>query len=220
MKKLFTMVAMAFMAVCVNAQSITWSEKISAGSVPGSFSSADGGLVLTITADAEGKMAVDGNSQYFGDATNYVNYKFRFKTGATSGEKSGLKLTVPSDGTLKIAVRSASSSATDRNLVLTQTEEIYNQVVKDEDAVKATIEGKEKSVFPIITVDVKAGDIDIAYPKGSLNFYAFEFTPASNPGTAIESVKASVENNGKAYNVGGRVASKGLVIKNGKKYVK
>ena len=77
MKKLFTMVAMAFMAVCVNAQSITWSEAVSAGSVPASFSSADEKLVLTITADTENKMAIDKNSQYFGDADNYVNLKTR-----------------------------------------------------------------------------------------------------------------------------------------------
>ena len=38
--------------------------------------------------------------------------------------------------------------------------------------------------------------------------------------TAIESVKASVDNNGKAYNLGGRVATKGLLIHNGKKIIK
>lgn len=38
--------------------------------------------------------------------------------------------------------------------------------------------------------------------------------------TAIESVKASVDNNGKAYNLGGRVATKGLLIQNGKKIIK
>ena len=38
--------------------------------------------------------------------------------------------------------------------------------------------------------------------------------------TAIESVKASVDNNGKAYNLGGCVATKGLLIQNGKKIIK
>ena len=220
MKKLFTLVAMAFIAVCVNAQSITWGEndKCDKGAAKESYS--NGNLVLTCTDTDNAKHEVDGNSAYFGTADNYVQYKFRFKTGGKSDSKNGLKLTVPSDGTLKIAVRSASGSATDRNLVLTQTEEIYNKVVKDEDAVTTTIEDQEKKVFPIVTVDVKAGDIEIAYPSGSLNFYAFEFTPASNPGTAIVSVKASVDNNAKAYNVGGRVATNGLVIKNGKKYIK
>lgn len=38
--------------------------------------------------------------------------------------------------------------------------------------------------------------------------------------TAIQNVNAAVEGNGKAYNLGGRVATKGLLIQNGKKVIK
>lgn len=38
--------------------------------------------------------------------------------------------------------------------------------------------------------------------------------------TAIQNVNAAVESNGKAYNLGGRVATKGLLIQNGKKVIK
>lgn len=221
MKKLFTLVAMAFMAVCVNAQSITWSEadKCDKGAAQESYS--NGELVLTCIDTAKEKHQVEKNGAYFGTADNFVQYKYRFKTNGKSNSKNGLKLTVPSAGELKIAVRTATSSDETRTLILTQNEkEIYNDYLKDSNSEKGTIEGEEKTIFHYITVNVAAGDIAITYPINAINFYAFEFTPASNPGTAIESVKASVENNVKTYNVGGRVATKGLVIKNGKKYVK
>ena len=178
-------------------------------------------MVLTCTDTDNAKHQVEKNSAYFGTADNYVQYNYRFKTGGKSGSKNNLKLTVPADGELKIAVRSASASDETRTLILTQNEtEIYKDFIKDSNSEKVTIEDAEKAVYHYITVNVKKGDINITYPVNGINFYAFEFTPASNSETAIESVKVSVDNNAKAYNVGGRVAAKGLVIKNGKKYVK
>ena len=221
MKKLFTMVAMAFMAVCVNAQTISWSKDDACDKGAAKESYSNGGLVLTCTDTKNEKHQVEANDAYFGTADNYVKYEYRFKTNGKSDSKNNLKLTVPSAGELKIAVRTATSSDETRTLILTQNEtEIYNDVLKDSNSEKVSINEKETKIFHYITVNVEAGDIEITYPVNAINFYAFIFTQASNPETAIESVKASVENNGKTYNVGGRVASKGLVIKNGKKYVK
>ena len=220
MKKIFTLIAVAAMALSANAQSvITFGDKDALVSMAESFKSGD--LTIAIT-DTDGKFAIDANSQYFGDAENYVNYGARLKTGGKSSSKNFITATVAKDGKLTIAVRSASGSATDRNLVATQSgTELYNKVVKDEDAVKATIDEEEKNVFPLITIDVKAGDIELTYPNGSLNFYAFSFV-AEGEVDAINNVKVAENANAPMYNLAGQQVGKnykGVVIQNGVKRI-
>ncbi len=213
MKKFFTLIAVAAMALTANAQKIVFD------ATAGKQASYEvDGFKMTYV-DQDGKAAVDANSQYFGTADAYENFTARFKTGAKSGAKSNITLTCPKAGTLKVYARSASGSATDRNLILTQGEtELYNKVVKDEDAVKVTIEEVEKNVFPVISVEVAAGDVAVTYPTGSLNFYAFELISGT---TGIETVKAA-EAEGVKYNMAGQKVGadyKGVVIMNGKKMV-
>ena len=181
------------------------------------------GFKLTYT-DTDGKIAVDENSQYFGTATEYVNYTSRLKTGGKSGSKLSLTLTIPSAGTLKIAVRSASSSATDRNLVLTQSgTEIFKKIIKENEATDyetVTIDEASKKVFPFVTVPVEAGTVEVTFPEGALNFYAFELLTSSGIQQTIAPVKV-IENN-VIYNLAGQKVNesyKGIVIKNGKKYI-
>lgn len=117
---------------------------------------------------------------------------------------------------MKIAVRTATSSDETRTLVLTQNgTEIYKDFVKDTNKETVTIEGKEKSIYHYVTVDVEKGDIDIAYPVDAINFYAFILTNPSGVSTLkAENVKTA------SYNLGGqqvKANAKGLVIKNGKK---
>ena len=80
---------------------------------------------------------------------------------------------------------------------------------------------KDTKVFPVISVPVKQGDVAIKYPVNSVNFYGFELVKTS---TGISSVNTAVaKKNGKTYNMAGQEVSssaKGLIIKNGKKYVK
>lgn len=80
---------------------------------------------------------------------------------------------------------------------------------------------KSTKVFPVISVPVKQGDVAITYPVNSVNFYGFELVKTS---TGISSVNAAAaKKNGKTYNMAGQEVSssaKGLIIKNGKKYVK
>ena len=215
MKKIFTLIAVAAMALSANAQKIVFDAN------EGLKTSYEvDGLKLEYV-DTDSKMAVDANSQFFGTAASYENFKARFKTGAKSGAKSGITLTIPAAGTLKIAVRSASSSAEDRNLVLTQNETtLFDKVIKENEATDyetATIEEESKKVFPIQSVEVAAGTIEVTYPKGSLNFYCFELVSSS---TAIQTVKAAQANDGAVFNLAGQKVGndfKGIVIKNGKK---
>ena len=216
MKKIFTLIAMAVMAVSVNAQTISWGENDACDKGAAAESYAAGELVLTCTDTAKEKHQVEKNSAYFGTADNYVQYSYRFKTGGKSNSKNGLKLSVPAAGTLKIAVRSASSSDETRTLILTQNgTEIYNDFVKDSNSEKVTIEEEEKTVYHYVTVDVEKGDIDITYPVNGINFYAFIL---EDP-TGVSTVKAE-KANAASYNLGGqqvKSSAKGLVIKNGKK---
>ena len=130
-----------------------------------------------------------------------------------------------SAGTLKIAVRSASSGATDRNMVLTQDgTEIFNQIIKENestDYATVEIEGQSKKVFPIVSVEVEAGTVNIAYPTSSLNFYAFILEGSSTP-TGIENVQVAENENAPMYNLAGQQVDKsfkGVVIQNGKKFI-
>lgn len=180
MKKIFTLFAMAAMAIGANAQKITFNAD------EGKLASWDiDGFKLTYVDD-KGKIAVDANNCYFGTAEEYVKYEGRLKTGGKSGAANNITLTVPSAGTLKVSVRTGSNSATDRNLVLTQGDEtLYDQVVQESDAVTVTMGEKDNKVYPVIEVPVKAGDISVGYPTGSLNFYAFEFVAGGDPTTTV-----------------------------------
>lgn len=224
MKKFFTLIAAVALAASVNAQVLKFDQTYAKGSVPATFS-ADG-LVLKVV-DTDGKMAVDANSQYFGTAESYENFSYRLKSGGKSLTKNNLTLTVPSDGTLKVYVRTGSSSATDRNVVLTQNgTELVNKILLESEAVSVPMtddkgETKDTNVFPVISVPVKQGDVAITYPINSVNFYGFELVKT---GTGISSVNAAAaKKDGKTYNMAGQEVSssaKGIVIKNGKKYVK
>ena len=181
------------------------------------------GLKLSLV-DESGKMAIDGNNAYFGTADGYVKFEKRLKSGGKSSSKNAMTLTVPASGTLKVYARTASSSATDRTVVLTQNEtELYNAVVQDGDAIEVAMGEEEKAtkVYPVISVAVDAGDVAVAYPVGAINFYGFELVPGGT--TAIEGVSdvKRVENNVRYNLAGQRVGAsyKGVVIMNGKKYL-
>lgn len=216
MKKIFTLISAVAFAASASAQVLSFDTNYDAGKVPASFSNGD--LVLKVT-DEVGKLAVDANSAYFGTPESYVSFGYRLKTGGKSSSKNNLTLTLPVDGTLKVYARTGSSGATDRNVILTQNEtELANKIVLESEAVKATIDGVEKNVYPVITVEAKKGDVAITYPVGSINFYAFELVNAAGVSTIL-----TPKADGKTYNIAGVQVSenaKGLKIKNGKKFVK
>lgn len=198
----------------------------SAGNTDRAFSSEH--MKLTIT-DNNGKVSIDNNNCWFGDAENQIKFSHRLKTGGKSSSNNNLTLNCTTAGTLKIYVRSSSSDANDRNLTLTQGDEIlYDKVVQDADAIKvagldSSDPEKENSVYPIITVEVAAGDVLIGYPKNGLNFYAFEFIPSDETETGINGVRvSSFDESLPAYNLSGQRVDKtyrGVVIQKGKKFV-
>ena len=223
MKKFFTLIAAVAMAASVNAQVLTFDTDYAAGAIPATITS--NGLVLSIV-DTNAKISVDGNTAYFGTKDSYVRFAKRMKSGGKSSSKNMLTLALPADGTLKVYARTGSSGATDRNVILTQNDtELANKVLLESEAVSVNmmVNGEEvaKKVYPAVSVAVKAGDVSITYPIGSINFYGFEFVAAGTSG--ISNINASeAANEGATFNLlGQKVASnaKGLVIKNGKKFI-
>ena len=130
----------------------------------------------TIT-DTGNKMSIDANSCRFGTADAYVSYTHRLKSGGKSSSSTNfITFNIPADGKLRIAVRTGSNSATDRNLVLAQgTDTLFNQVILESSAIKVTEGETEANVYPYVIVDVKAGSLVASYPKNGVNFYSFAF---------------------------------------------
>ncbi len=129
-----------------------------------------------------GGWVIDADSQKFavsGD-TETVSYTSRLKGSKTSDSKT-MTITVPNDGKLYIAARSANSSATDRTMALMQGDKeiLAPTVIKDEDKLA------EPSAFPFVVVDVKAGDIQVILNNG-INFYGIRYDAIE--GSAVENV--------------------------------
>lgn len=172
--------------------------------------------------DTKGKAAVDESNARFGTAESNTRYEYRLKSGGKSSSTNCMSIAVPSSGTLQICVRTGSNSATNRNLVLTQDgKELYNEVMQESDATQITLDdGKTSKVYPVISVAVGKGTVDITYPTGSLNFYAFIFTPTA---TGINSTMQTKKADGVEYNLAGQRVDKnykGIVISDGKKVIR
>ena len=177
MKKIFTLIALAAMALGVNAQNLlTFPLDGDAKDI----TLKDGGFEVHAVSEKSGA-AIDANSQYFGTSEAYEKIETRWKPGGKGGSNVKITITAPENGNLSIYVRSASSGASDRALVVSQNGvELFNQVIKETEASDyetATIEGEEepKKIFPIVKLAVAGGTVDITWTTNSLNFYGFKF---------------------------------------------
>ncbi len=165
---------------------IVFTEVAAKGSFDGAVFAAANNAAFTLTVkdtDAS-KQEIDENTASFGTAEENKAYNFRLKTGGKSSSKNGLTLAIPADGTLRIAARTGSNSATDRNLVVKQADvELYNKVVVEAD--------KVGDYYPYIYVEVKQGTVVLEYPVNTINFYAFGFKAAEGPATGFEEIEAA-----------------------------
>lgn len=182
MKKLFSIFAAVLFAGSMMAAD--WAEiKFTAATAAGVFNDSvfeAGDFKLTCVDTDNSKLKTTANNCVFGTSEeDKVQYEFRLQTSGKSSAKNALNLTIPADGQLRIAVRTGSSSDETRTLILTQGEtELYNQVVKDADTIVGITNPK---IFKFITVDVKAGEVAVAYPINAVNFYSFAFKAADEP---------------------------------------
>ena len=215
---------------------ITWGEDdvATAGNLQARYGEED--FYLTYV-DNNSKLSVDASNAFFGTADAQKKFTHRLKSGGASNSNNNMTLHIAKAGKLNVYARSGSPSATDRNLVLTQGDtELYNAVVKDADAIQvaeadlnvsapALDEVVYKSVYPVITVEVAAGELTIGYPTGSMNFYAFQLIPDDGPITGIRNIEVTenpmFDESLPAYNLQGQRVTKsyrGVVIQNGRKF--
>ena len=147
----------------------------------------DGNGFSVVAKSDKGK--VDSNSFNFAYASTdeaiESSFTQRWNVGAPltpTNANRNMTITVPSAGKLNIYARSAKSSATDRALVLNQNDvEIFNQVIQDADKFQIG----EVDCYPIVSVDVAAGDISVT-TTNMINFYGFAFTPTAAVNVEVE----------------------------------
>lgn len=208
MKKIFTLIAVAAMALTVNAQ--------------GKYAMTEGeahafGDKITSVQNCQmifGDVDNPGDSPAFSGAEADTNlteqgWGFYTKGNGVNGNKAGgtvyvLKPTIA--GSMTVAV-----------------------VLNADKAFHVSEDGTDLADYAGITVSdkyygtysftVKAGSTYKVWCDGSkLGFYGFELTDA----TSVKAIKNVTENNGEVYNLAGQKVNanaKGLVIKNGKKFV-
>ena len=223
MKKFFTLIAAVAMAASVSAQTTTeWNFTNWEAQTFSATTTKDG---LTVYAGKNAKdeacnVVIDANSK----TIDGVKYTQRLKFGGTGGfQEDGI---TPAFRVLEFAVEGPSEI-----YVALTTSNKTDAKILNIDALETG--ATEKTSVGTISLDPneikgetvqytgKAGKIFV-YPNGGVNVYDLKVT--SKTTTGITNVNAaSSANSGKTYNLAGQQVSssyKGLVIKNGKKYVK
>lgn len=218
MKKFFTLIAAVAMAASVNAQTVEWNFS-NWETAKFTETMKKDGLTLTMTS-AKG-MEVDENSKTVGEVTYTKRLKFGGKGEFNSDNTPKLRV-VDFDvtGAVDIYIVAAASNKTEAKTVCVDVVETGSE----EKVSVGTIElaGNEYK-GETVKYSGKGGKIFV-YPSatGAVNLYTIKVTPATS--TGISSVNASASAKSTAtYNLAGQQVSdsyKGIVIKNGKKYVK
>lgn len=219
MKKFFTLIAAVALAASVNAQTEWNFSNWDAKKYSETFTK--DGLTLNINKDGKGEdapMTIDSNKK----KVDNVQYTQRLKLSGT-GSVSDLdnlvrvvSFNVEGPGDIYVVAAHASSSGVPRTLKVAAV--VDNAMTSLDDI---SYDANEIKSFTVKYNQNKAAKILIYSGKSGMNIYDIKFTPATS--TGISSVSAAAKKNGKTYNMAGQEVSssaKGLIIKNGKKYVK
>lgn len=233
MKKFFTLIAAVALAASVNAQgtyAVQEGDKVNAGDKITSVEN----ITLTYmentgTVFADGK-ATDNWAD--ADFTAYVCGKNNGKL-VKGAEPTGCvyKFETAKAGSVTVGIQLGGTKGF--HILDAEFAEVapasYNlPSAKDGESQKFTLNEKNENIIAaksngIVTLNVAAGGTYYVLAAGTkLGFYGFKYTIGT--GTGISSVNAAVaKKDGKTYNMAGQEVSssaKGLIIKNGKKYVK
>lgn len=206
MKKIFTLIAVAAMALTVNAQgkyAMEEGETIAAGTQPAKDKRVENCKLVFGEGGDDFKAAVADAS-----VEGYTAYTAGNGTNGNKTNGTFYLLTPSIDGNITVAV------------VLNADKAFY--IEEDGTALEQyngiTVASKYYGTY---SFDVKANKTYKVYCAGSkLGFYGFEYTTEV---TGIQSAKAEKAANTESYNLAGQKVSenyKGVVIMNGKKVVK
>lgn len=156
-------ITMSFAEFAAGANPLSWSKE---------------GLVLK-AVDEDGKMSCDGNSQYFGEPGNYINFTTRLKSSGKSSAKLGFTITVPAAGKLFLFMRTGSNSAT--RTVTVSGVATASLSVGEANVTTGTVTApdgtvtSDKNIYTPYELDATAaGDVVLEF-DGSINIYGLEF---------------------------------------------
>ena len=222
MKKFFTLITAVALAASVNAQTfksfekttafITNKENVTAGITEGWIAAGSGQTATTKTGSINPETGEE------------EKYK---QPGITLKKGNDLKaLTVYVKGLIGLTAYGATASSADtRDLYVVATPNDGSAAVEISASSEpnvtavASLELDAAKEYTVVFTGVKEGDKESG---ADVALHGVKFVPATS--TGISSVNAAAaKKNGKTYNMAGQEVSdsyKGLVIKNGKKYVK
>lgn len=211
MKKIFTLIASVIVAMSVNAQEQkVWNFSDWEETTFNAVTTIDG---LTVMANEENTVVIDGNNKTIEGANNTYKCTKRLKLGGTgSAEARNLNFEVTGPCTINVGLISSSSSA-DRTLnVATGT---FDNVVASLQAVGSPAQEQ--------TYKYESNEPTTVYlysPSSGVNIYYIEVTYTS---TNINNAIVEQGNgNAPVYNLAGQRVnkdSKGVLIQNGKKFI-
>ena len=232
MKKFFTLIAAVAMAASMNAQgtyAVQVGDKVNAGDQIKSVEN----ITLTYmendgTAFADGK-ATDNWAD--ADFTAYVCGKNNGKLH-TGAEPTGCvyKFETVKAGSVTVGVQLGGTKGfhiLDADFAEVAPASYNLPAAKDGDSQEFTQNEKGENIIGAksngtVTFSVAEGGTYYVLAAGTkMGFYGFKYKVGTS--TGISSIEAAAKNDGKTYNMAGQQVSgsfKGLVIKNGKKYVK
>ena len=233
MKKFFTLIAAVAMAASMNAQgtyAVQVGDKVNAGDKITSVEN------ITLTyMENDGTAFADGKA-----TTNWADADFTaYVCGKNSGklhsdaEPTGCayKFETVKAGSVTVAVQLNADKGfhiLDANFAEVTPGSYNLPSAKDGESQKFTQNEKNENIIAaksngIVTFNVAAGGTYYVLAAGTkMGFYGFKYKVGTS--TGISSVNAAAaKKNGKTYNMAGQEVSssaKGLIIKNGKKFVK
>ena len=232
MKKFFTLIAAVAMAASMNAQgtyAVQVGDKVNAGDQIKSVEN----ITLTYmendgTAFADGK-ATDNWAD--ADFTAYVCGKNNGKLH-TGAEPTGCvyKFETVKAGSVTVGVQLGGTKGfhiLDADFAEVAPASYNLPAAKDGDSQEFTQNEKGENIIAAksngtVTFSVAEGGTYYVLAAGTkMGFYGFKYKVGTS--TGISSIEAAAKNDGKTYNMAGQQVSgsfKGLVIKNGKKYIK
>lgn len=230
MKKFFTLIAAVAMAASVNAQG-TYAVQAGDNVNPGDQITSVPNITLTYMDDAAFTTGKAMGNWADADFVAYVSGKTSGKL-VSGAEPTGCvyKFETKKAGSLTVGVQlnfdkgfhvldAAFAEVTPASYNLPSAKGGDSQTFEKNDKGENILAEKSNGV---VKINVAEGGTYYVLCAGSkLGFYGFKYEVGTS--TGISSVKAEAAQNGKTYNLAGQQVSdsyKGLVIKNGKKYVK
>lgn len=235
MKKIFTLISVAMMAVAIHAQTtpvlLQFTGEKNDDATEVSLQDTESGFAATFKS-TKGKIGGDGNKnfQHPDEVEDIVVVGNSWKPGQPiNGDNASVTVTIPSAGTLSVYAR---TSGDDKDLCIVITQEDKRTVTLVKNTKNGAKNSNNKTVFDFAEVKVVAGTATIetfkqetdegadGYNCANANIFGLGFK--KDVSTCIGSVEINRQSDARNFNLSGQQVTqptKGIFIKNGRKYI-